>query len=163
VLKAPRFYPSSKQCSSCGAVKSKLSLAERTYRCDVRLLVSDRDINAAINLAAWGEHQLSNSASADNPGSDLHLVGRHACGGEVSEVSGSVFPAEAGTSQPLVAQNWIAADRGELRDRGHHTPIAEGGRAAANNATMVARMAALTHDPSQQTALLGPCDASWPS
>jgi transposase len=32
-------------------VKTKLSLAERTYRCDNCGLVIDRDRNAAINLA----------------------------------------------------------------------------------------------------------------
>lgn len=46
-----RFYPSSKTCSTCGAVKLKLSLSERTYRCDQCGLVIDRDQNAAINIA----------------------------------------------------------------------------------------------------------------
>ena len=46
-----RFYPSSKTCSTCGAVKPKLSLSERTYRCDQCGLVIDRDLNAAINIA----------------------------------------------------------------------------------------------------------------
>ena len=31
---ADRFYPSSKTCSGCGTVKTKLGLAERTYHCD---------------------------------------------------------------------------------------------------------------------------------
>ena len=30
---ADRWYPSSKTCSTCGAVKSKLPLAQRTYHC----------------------------------------------------------------------------------------------------------------------------------
>src|SRR5664279_5188657 len=47
-----RFYPSSKTCSTCGAVKPKLSLSERTYRCDQCGAVIDRDQNAAINIAA---------------------------------------------------------------------------------------------------------------
>ena len=46
-----RFYPSSKTCSTCGAVKPKLSLTERTYRCDQCGTVIDRDQNAAINIA----------------------------------------------------------------------------------------------------------------
>jgi putative transposase len=46
-----RFYPSSKTCSTCGAVKPKLRLSERTYRCDQCGLVIDRDQNAAINIA----------------------------------------------------------------------------------------------------------------
>ena len=49
---ADRFYPFSKTCSGCGAVKAKLRLSERTYRCDQCGLVLDRDLNAARNLAA---------------------------------------------------------------------------------------------------------------
>jgi putative transposase len=48
---ADRWYPSSKTCSACGAVKTKLRLSERTFRCDECPLVLDRDLNAARNLA----------------------------------------------------------------------------------------------------------------
>jgi IS605 OrfB family transposase len=48
---ADRWYPSSKTCSGCGAVKDKLALSERTYRCDCGLVL-DRDVNAARNLSA---------------------------------------------------------------------------------------------------------------
>jgi putative transposase len=49
---ADRWYPSSKTCSGCGTVKTKLALSERTYTCEVCGLVLDRDLNAARNLAA---------------------------------------------------------------------------------------------------------------
>ena len=49
---ANRWYPSSKTCSGCGAVKAKLPLHMRTYECDACHLVIDRDDNAALNLAA---------------------------------------------------------------------------------------------------------------
>ncbi|MFE4679924.1 IS607 family element RNA-guided endonuclease TnpB [Streptomyces sp. NPDC056721] len=49
---ADRWYPSSKTCSGCGAVKAKLPLHVRTYHCDACGLVIDRDENAALNLAA---------------------------------------------------------------------------------------------------------------
>ena len=49
---ANRWYPSSKTCSRCGAVKAKLPLHVRTYECDACALVIDRDDNAALNLAA---------------------------------------------------------------------------------------------------------------
>jgi putative transposase len=49
---ADRWYPSSKRCSGCGAVKAKLALSERTYACTGCGLVLDRDVNAAFNLAA---------------------------------------------------------------------------------------------------------------
>ena len=49
-----RWYPSSKTCSGCGRVKTKLSLSERTYRCDGCGLTIDRDLNAAININVAG-------------------------------------------------------------------------------------------------------------
>ncbi|SBT39886.1 transposase [Micromonospora auratinigra] len=49
---ADRWYPSSKTCSGCGAVKTKLTLRERTYHCTTCGLTLDRDVNAARNLAA---------------------------------------------------------------------------------------------------------------
>ena len=49
-----RWYRSSKTCSGCGSVKAKLSLSERTYRCDSCGLVLDRDLNAAINIKVAG-------------------------------------------------------------------------------------------------------------
>ena len=53
-VRAGRFYASSRTCSQCGTVKAKLSLDERTYRCEACGLAIDRDVNAAINLARMG-------------------------------------------------------------------------------------------------------------
>ena len=55
VLVADKWYPSSKMCSKCGAVKETLSLSERTYTCNVCGNVIDRDLNAALNLAALAQ------------------------------------------------------------------------------------------------------------
>ncbi|MBK3580464.1 transposase [Streptomyces sp. MBT65] len=52
IVVADRWYPSSKTCSGCGAVKAKLPLHVRTYECDACGLVIDRDDNAALNLVA---------------------------------------------------------------------------------------------------------------
>ncbi|MDQ2760638.1 MAG: IS607 family element RNA-guided endonuclease TnpB, partial [Actinomycetota bacterium] len=52
LIQAPTLFPSSKTCSRCRAVKAKLPLSERTYRCERCGLVLDRDLNAARNLAA---------------------------------------------------------------------------------------------------------------
>ena len=49
-----RWYPSSRTCSNCGAVKAKLPLKERVYVCDQCGLVIDRDLNAAINIDVAG-------------------------------------------------------------------------------------------------------------
>ena len=51
-----RWYPSSKTCSACGAVKQSLLLSERTYRCHRCGFECDRDENAARNLQACTGH-----------------------------------------------------------------------------------------------------------
>ncbi len=50
LIVAPRAFPSSKRCSSCGHRKKDLSLAERKYHCDVCGIRIDRNLNAALNL-----------------------------------------------------------------------------------------------------------------
>lgn len=50
VMKADRFYPSSKTCSECGAVLAILKLSERTFHCPECGTTKDRDENAALNL-----------------------------------------------------------------------------------------------------------------
>ena len=55
-LLADRFYPSTKKCSNptCGNVKEEMDLSERVYVCEKQEcgLIIDRDLNAALNLAA---------------------------------------------------------------------------------------------------------------
>jgi len=67
LIVADRWFPSSKTCSGCGTAKAKLSLSERTYRCDACGLVIDRDVNAARNLlklAASGAESVINACGA---------------------------------------------------------------------------------------------------
>jgi putative transposase len=52
LMLAECWFPSSKTCSGCGAVKAKLSLSVRVFKCPACGLVRDRDHNAAANLAA---------------------------------------------------------------------------------------------------------------
>jgi putative transposase len=70
IVKAERWFPSSKTCSGCGAVKAKLHLAERTYKCDSCGLVIDRDLNAAVNLARYAHHQTVPSTGVVTGGAD---------------------------------------------------------------------------------------------
>ena len=51
VLTADRWFPSSKTCSNCGAIKQNLTLSDRTFECDACGHTQDRDLNAALNLA----------------------------------------------------------------------------------------------------------------
>jgi len=50
IVLADRFYPSSKKCSCCGAIKHNLKLSDRVYVCESCGAVKDRDENAAHNL-----------------------------------------------------------------------------------------------------------------
>lgn len=50
-----RFFPSSKTCSRCQAVKAKLPLHVRIFDCERCGLVLDRDVNAARNIAREAE------------------------------------------------------------------------------------------------------------
>jgi len=71
LISADRFYPSSKTCSGCGAVKAKLALSERTYICAACGLVLDRDVNAACNLlklAASGAERINACGGTVRPG-----------------------------------------------------------------------------------------------
>jgi putative transposase len=70
VIVADRWFASSRTCSNseCGAVKAKLALSERTYVCDVCGMTTDRDVNAAVNLAQYGRNELKVAASgAETP------------------------------------------------------------------------------------------------
>ncbi len=71
LVQADRWFPSSKQCSRCGQVKTTLTLAERVFRCEACGLEIDRDHNAALNLM-----QLGTARSAGDDG--LAIV--QACG-----------------------------------------------------------------------------------
>lgn len=53
LVEADTFYPSTKTCSDCGALKP-MRLDERTYACADCGLALDRDYNAALNLRGVG-------------------------------------------------------------------------------------------------------------
>lgn len=54
IIVADQFYPSSKTCSHCGAIKSDLKLSDRTFKCNECGLEIDRDLNASLNLCRLG-------------------------------------------------------------------------------------------------------------
>jgi putative transposase len=92
---ADRWYPSSKLCPACGVIRADLTLNDRMFICACGHS-ADRDLNAAVNLARWGQtHHLdprtpkqrgrvTNARRRD--GADQHPT----CAGETS-------PVEAGT------------------------------------------------------------------
>ena len=52
IIIADKYYPSTKMCNRCGHIK-EMKLRDRTYICDCCGLITDRDLNAAINLANY--------------------------------------------------------------------------------------------------------------
>jgi putative transposase len=75
LITAGRWFPSSKMCSACGAVKTKLPLSERSYRCGCGLVL-DRDVNAARNLlklAASGAERVNACGGTVRPGVARHV------------------------------------------------------------------------------------------
>jgi putative transposase len=83
---ADRWYPSSKTCSFCGAIKADLKLSDRVFHCDSCGSIVDRDVNASRNLASL---------------CTVGYAGNHACG-QTSSTSkdfnfGATGLVEAGT------------------------------------------------------------------
>jgi IS605 OrfB family transposase len=92
LIVADRWYPSSKTCSGCGAVKDKLRLSTRTYACTDCGLILDRDKNAARNLAAYGQRVLVAGSGSET------VNGRGA--GRKPAPSGAVAGSEASHPAP---------------------------------------------------------------
>ncbi len=71
LVEAPRFFPSSKTCSSCGYVLKSLSLGKRSWICPECKAEHDRDINAAknlLNLYTTGKSPESNACGDGSSG-----------------------------------------------------------------------------------------------
>ena len=62
VIIADKFFPSSKLCSCCGAIKKDLKLSDRIYRCECGNVI-DRDYQTALNLKQYGEDVLKQSVA----------------------------------------------------------------------------------------------------
>jgi len=105
VIVADRWFASSKTCSGCGAVKAKLLLSERTYVCASCGMVADRDLNAALNLAALGRRELAGSGP-DSNGRGADRKTGHARQVAVKRQPGT---ADAGKTGTAVSQGTTAA------------------------------------------------------
>lgn len=54
VIVIDRYYPSSKTCSTCRQMNTRLQLTDRTWTCTHCQTVHNRDLNAATNILAAG-------------------------------------------------------------------------------------------------------------
>jgi len=55
LIQIPRFEPSSKRCSECGAINQELKLSDRQWVCHSCGALHDRDYNAAKNIRRVGQ------------------------------------------------------------------------------------------------------------
>ncbi|WP_446222918.1 RNA-guided endonuclease InsQ/TnpB family protein [Nocardia sp. IBHARD005] len=101
VYLADRWFASSKTCSGCGTRAEMLPLAQRVFTCTDCGHTLDRDLNAAVNLAAWGErHHQAREPEARAPVTNARGregTGRHSGVGETSpeEAETDTHPASA--------------------------------------------------------------------
>ena len=63
----------SQTCSNCGAIKSDLTLEDRTYKCECGLEI-DRDLNAAINIKNRAKHAQINACGEEGKTSRVPLA-----------------------------------------------------------------------------------------
>ena len=82
VVKADRFFASSKTCSVCGEKKEVLSLSDRIYRCEHCGAVIDRDWNASLNLLGLlVNHKIGTDYPESTPADLTALLSRFALSG----------------------------------------------------------------------------------
>ena len=122
LLLAGRWFPSSKTCSGCGAVKAKLALSERTYRCGCGL-VTGRDVNAAANLlklAASGAESINACGGTVRPGLAGHVP--------VNQEPGAAHADQTGTAseKPWLRNRIPSGARVRAGQWGHEGAIGHG-------------------------------------
>ncbi len=59
LVKADRWFPSSKLCYHCGWPNGDLKLSDREWRCGSCGALNERDANAALNLETWPSSSFS--------------------------------------------------------------------------------------------------------
>jgi putative transposase len=98
VLTADRWYPSSKLCPACGAIHGGLTLADRVVTCGCGH-VADRDLNAAVNLARWGQTHHEHHLEPRTPkhGGRANNARRRDGADQHPSYAGETSPDEAGT------------------------------------------------------------------
>ncbi|WP_353651805.1 RNA-guided endonuclease TnpB family protein [Mycobacterium sp. E136] len=92
---ANRYFPSTKRCSRCGAVRTQMELGERLFSCECGH-TADRDHNAAVNLALWAQETADQPPDPQAGGRVTNARGRNG-GNQLGARAGYVAPIEAGT------------------------------------------------------------------
>ena len=59
IMKVPRSYESSNNCSNCGYIHKDLTLSAREWKCTVCNAVHDRESNASVNIPKKGYEMMT--------------------------------------------------------------------------------------------------------
>lgn len=105
IVLADRYFPSTKACAACGAVRTGMTLADRVFTCECGYS-ADRDHNAAVNLARWVQRYHYSDLPPDPQagGRAINARGR-ASATQHLRCDGDAGPVEAGTEVRTVTVN----------------------------------------------------------
>ena len=123
VIMADRWLPSSKLCPQCWAVRHDLALADRVLTCGCGHC-ADRDLNAATNLARWGQAHHDPDRSPDPQAGGRVTNARRRDGAEPHPTrAGETSPDDAGTeSTPPQRPESTTPEKGGAR---HSTQLSD--------------------------------------
>ena len=96
LVRADRWYPSTRLCPQCGVVNKSMTLADRVFTCSCGHS-ADRDTNAAVNLARWGNTHHEPHRSPDPQAGGRATNARRRDGAGQHPRVGETSPDDAGT------------------------------------------------------------------
>lgn len=98
LVEADRWYPSTRLCPVCGLVNGDMTLADREFTCSCGHS-ADRDTNAAVNLARWGQSRHQTSPDPRTPKQRGRAINARRRDGADQHPSraGETSPKDAGT------------------------------------------------------------------
>ena len=89
LIKADRFFPSTKRCSDCGHILKSLALSTRQWDCPVCSKTHDRDLNAAMNLYLYAVSSTVKACGENSSGQMNILFGETVS--EKQEVNTNIY------------------------------------------------------------------------
>ncbi|WP_373319795.1 RNA-guided endonuclease InsQ/TnpB family protein [Rugosimonospora africana] len=95
---AGRWYPSTRTCSRCATLGPVLPLSQRMFSCDGCGYQADRDHNAAMNLAVWGEQYHTQTRDPEVRGPVINAS--RGAGSDPHPGVGETDPNDGGTPPP---------------------------------------------------------------
>ena len=91
LVKADKWFASSKTCNDCGFVNKGLKLSDREWVCPECGCIHDRDFNAALNLRDWyyNHYNTAGTAEINACGNGINTLGESQWANTVAEAGNS--------------------------------------------------------------------------